>query len=183
MEIWHFCLFHVLMWGRLQSPHRSTQIWYFHLFSGRWSYMLYVRHELLAESVSIALPFCSYQYTNFSTSAKHKHFFAFFKNVWTCCNNVKGVSRTGEPTNNYQLNLQLLSALRSFLNSFSSLFICPATTSLFSSLSPAAGRCFQRKSCKKITAKGQTAKLYLLFISPSSWTQATCSYNSGCCET
>ncbi len=26
MEIWHLCLFHVVMWGRLQPPHRSAQI-------------------------------------------------------------------------------------------------------------------------------------------------------------
>ena len=31
MKIWHWCLFHVLIWGRLQSPRRSTQIWCFRL--------------------------------------------------------------------------------------------------------------------------------------------------------
>ncbi len=34
MKIWHFCLFYVLLWGRLQPPHHSTQIWCFQLFSG-----------------------------------------------------------------------------------------------------------------------------------------------------
>ena len=48
------------------------------------------------------------------------------------------------------------SALRSFIVSFSSLFICPAATLLFwftlsaliASFWAAAGSCFQRKSCK-----------------------------------
>ncbi len=33
MDMWHFCLFHVLMWRRLQSPHWSTQTWCFHLLT------------------------------------------------------------------------------------------------------------------------------------------------------
>ncbi len=41
---------------------------------------------------------------------------------------VKGVSASDELPENYQLNLQLLSALWSFIVSFSSLFICLATT-------------------------------------------------------
>ncbi len=31
MEIWHFCLFHVLNGGRLQPPHCSSQVWCFRL--------------------------------------------------------------------------------------------------------------------------------------------------------
>lgn len=40
--------------------------------------------------------------------------------------NVKCVSGSDEPTENYQLNLQLPAALLSFAGSFSSLFSCPA---------------------------------------------------------
>lgn len=40
--------------------------------------------------------------------------------------NVKCVSGSDEPTENYQLNLQLPAALQSFAGSFSSLFSCPA---------------------------------------------------------
>jgi len=39
---------------------------------------------------------------------------------------VKGFTRSDEPTENYHLNLQLPSALRSFIVNFSSLFSCPA---------------------------------------------------------
>lgn len=49
---------------------------------------------------------------------------------WQCDNNVKGVARGDEPTENYQLNLPIPSALRSF----GALAVCSAVwpmTSLF----------------------------------------------------
>ncbi len=44
---------------------------------------------------------------------------------------MRGVACSDEHTENYQLNLQLSSPLRSFIVSFSPLLICPATTLLF----------------------------------------------------
>ncbi len=41
--------------------------------------------------------------------------------VFSQCDNVKGVARSDEPTENYHLNLQLPSTLPSFIVSFSSL--------------------------------------------------------------
>lgn len=57
---------------------------------------------------------------------------------------VKVVSGSNEPTENSQPNLQLPAALRSFIV-FSSLFICPAATSLFS---PQKAAVFSEKALK-----------------------------------
>ena len=40
MEIWHLRLSRVLIWGTIQSPYQSTQIWCYSLFSGHLSFLL-----------------------------------------------------------------------------------------------------------------------------------------------
>ncbi len=53
----------------------------------------------------------------------------FYSNI-VLSDNVNGVACSDEPTENYSLNLQRPSALRSFIVSFSSLFSCQATTTV-----------------------------------------------------
>lgn len=58
LEIWHLSLCHVLIWGRSQPPHRSTEIWCFYLppfFLSSVNWKLHVRHDLFAMSVSCVL--------------------------------------------------------------------------------------------------------------------------------
>lgn len=85
MEIWHLCVFHVYIWGALQSLNRSTKIWCFHLLlflhlssgslSGCVSQVLHVRYYVFTKSVSIALcHILLLAITNFSP--KHKNFLA-----------------------------------------------------------------------------------------------------------
>ncbi len=67
-----------------------------------------------------------------------------------CKNNVKGVTSSDGHAQNYHSNLQLPSALQSFIASFSSLFTCPAhnfTVLVHSHRSQSLflGSCFQRK--------------------------------------
>ncbi len=75
--------------------------------------------------------------------------------MWKQSENVKGVACSDEFKQNYHLNLQLLSALRSFKVSVHCLTVQPATlllwftlTALIVFFSAAAGSCFQWKSCK-----------------------------------
>ncbi len=59
MEIWHLCVFHVLLLGRLQSPHCSTQIWWSSVEQKlQWTFKSYVSGtSWIIQSVSIALHF------------------------------------------------------------------------------------------------------------------------------
>ncbi len=83
MEIWHLCLFHVFIWGRLQSLHCSTQKWCFSLLTFfispverelQWMFKSHVSCTSWFIHCLFPLQFvvsCFYWYTNGSTTAKH----------------------------------------------------------------------------------------------------------------